>query len=198
MRFGRAWWLRPFCLSRLVCCLLCGRASTVVTIVYLLALYLAVTGVVSLVGYARARDGRSGRSGSTGSLVGGVLLLALALFVFVFPQVVAGFFSLVLGLLLVVGGAVNAARAIELRRYRGGTWTIALVAGIVVALGGVVIVVNPFETTVTFVLVLGVLLVLKGAGRPARQPLADERHEAAAIARGSVDAECRWRGKAIK
>ena len=33
----------------------------------------------------------------------------------------------------------------------------------VVALGGVVIVVNPFETTVTFVLVLGVLLVLKGA-----------------------------------
>ena len=47
--------------------------------------------------------------------------------------------------------------------YRGGTWTIALVAGIVVALGGVVIVVNPFETTVTFVLVLGVLLVLKGA-----------------------------------
>ena len=136
---------------------------TVVTIVYLLALYLAVTGVVSLVGYARARDGRSGRSGSTGSLVGGVLLLALALFVFVFPQVVAGFFSLVLGLLLVVGGAVNAARAIELRRYRGGTWTIALVAGIVVALGGVVIVVNPFETTVTYVLVLGVLLVLKGA-----------------------------------
>ena len=65
--------------------------------------------------------------------------------------------------MLVVGGAVNAARAIELRRYRGGTWTIALVAGIVVALGGVVIVVNPFETTVTFVLVLGVLLVLKGA-----------------------------------
>ena len=58
---------------------------------------------------------------------------------------------------------MNAARAIELRRYRGGTWTIALVAGIVVALGGVVIVVNPFETTVTFVLVLGVLLVLKGA-----------------------------------
>ena len=98
-----------------------------------------------------------------GWIAAGVLLLALALFVFVFPQVVAGFFSLVLGLLLVVGGAVNAARAIELRRYRGGTWTIALVAGIVVALGGVVIVVNPFETTVTFVLVLGVLLVLKGA-----------------------------------
>ena len=136
---------------------------TVVTIVYLLALYLAVTGVVSLVGYARARDGRSGRSGSTGSLVGGVLLLALALFVFVFPQVVAGFFSLVLGLLLVVGGAVNAARAIELRRYRGGTWTIALVAGIVVALGGVVDVVTSFHPPVPSVLVRGVLLGQEGA-----------------------------------
>lgn len=132
---------------------------TVVTIVNLLALYLAVTGIVSLVAYFRTKGDRSG---SAGVLASGVLLLALALVVFLFPEAIAGFFSLILGLLLVIGGVVNAVRAMELRRYQGGMWVVALVAGIVIALGGVIIIVNPFETTVMFVLVLGVLLMLKG------------------------------------
>ena len=67
-----------------------------------------------------------------------------------------------LGILLVIGGIVNAVRAMELRRYRGGTWVVALVAGIAIAVGGIVIIVNPFESTVAFVLALGVLLILKG------------------------------------
>ena len=132
---------------------------TVITIVYLLALYLAVTGVVSLIAYFRTKGDRSG---SFGALVSGVLLLALALVVFVFPEAVAGFFSLILGLLLVIGGGVNAVRAMELRRYQGGMWVAALIAGIIIALGGVIIIVNPFDTTVMFVLVLGVLLIVKG------------------------------------
>lgn len=132
---------------------------TVVTIVYLLALYLAVVGAASLVGYFRADV----RNRPTGALVSGVLFLALALVVFAFPQAVAGFFSLVLGLLLVIGGVVNAVRALELRRYQGGMWVPALIAGAVIALGGVVIIVNPFGSTVAFVLALGVLLIVKGA-----------------------------------
>ena len=130
---------------------------TVITIVYLLALYLAVTGVVSLIAYFRTKGDRSG---SFGALASGVLLLALALVVFVFPEAVAGFFSLILGLLLVIGGVVNAVRAMELRRYQGGMWVAALIAGIIIALGGIIV--NPFDTTVMFVLVLGVLLIVKG------------------------------------
>lgn len=132
---------------------------TVITIVYLLALYFAVIGIVALVSYFRTSDPRIR---STGSLVSGILFLAIALFVFAFPQAVAGFFSLILGLLLVIGGAVNAVRAFELRRYQGGTWVVALIAGAIIALGGVIIIVNPFGTTVAFVLALGVLLIVKG------------------------------------
>ena len=58
--------------------------------------------------------------------------------------------------------ASSAPSAMELRRYRGGTWVVALVAGIAIAVGGIVIIVNPFESTVAFVLALGVLLILKG------------------------------------
>lgn len=133
--------------------------ATIVTIVYLFAAYLALTGIVSLISYARRR---AEASGYQGALVTGVLLLVFALIVFVFPEAVAGIFSIILGIVLVVSGAVNAVRSFELKRFGGGSWIGLLVVSIAVAVGGVVIVVNPFDTTVAFVLVLGMLLIAKG------------------------------------
>lgn len=132
---------------------------TAITIVYLLALYFAVSGAASLFAYFRTGGARSG---SAGVLVNGILLLILALIVFMFPAAVASFFSLVLGILLLIGGLVNVVRSIELRGYASGTWIPALVASILVVLGGVVIVMNPFGTTMAFMIVLGVLLIVKG------------------------------------
>lgn len=132
---------------------------TTITIVYMLAFYFAVAGAASLIAYFRTGGARSG---SAGVLVNGILLLVVALIVFLFPVAVAGFFSLILGILLLIGGIVNVVRAIELRRYATGTWAIALVVSLLVAIGGIVIIANPFSSTVAFVLVLGVLLIVKG------------------------------------
>ena len=68
--------------------------ATTVTVVYLFAAYLAITGIVSLISYARHR---SERDGYRGALATGILMVVLALVVFVFPEAVAGFFSLILG-----------------------------------------------------------------------------------------------------
>ena len=132
--------------------------ATTITIVYLVAAYLAITGIVSLISYARHRM----EPGYKGALAAGVLLAVLALIVFLFPEAVAGFFSLILGILLVMSGAVNAVRSFELKRFGGGSWLGMLIVSIAVAIGGIVIIVNPFDTTVTFVLVLGLLLIAKG------------------------------------
>ncbi|MEQ3363299.1 HdeD family acid-resistance protein [Raoultibacter massiliensis] len=133
--------------------------ATTVTVVYLFAAYLAITGIVSLISYARHR---SERDGYRGALATGILMVVLALVVFVFPEAVAGFFSLILGIVLVMSGVLNAVRSVELRLFGGGSWLGTLIVSIAIALGGVVIIVNPFDTTVTFVLVLGLLLVAKG------------------------------------
>lgn len=133
--------------------------TTTITVVYLLALYLAVMGAASLVSYFIHRKKKGNQ---TGVLASGVFFLVVALAVFLFPETVAGMFSLILGVLLVVGGLVNVARAVELRSYQGATWLPALIVSVLVAVGGIVIVINPFDTTVTFVLVLGVLLIVKG------------------------------------
>ncbi len=135
--------------------------TTTLTLMYLLALYLAATGVASLFAYFR---GKGERYRSPGVLATAVFFLVVALLVAIFPQAVAGFFSLVLGILLVIGGVVNAVRSFELRTYHGNTWVLGLVVSVIVAVGGVVIIVNPFDTTVTFMLVLGILLIVKGVG----------------------------------
>ncbi|MEG1434092.1 MAG: DUF308 domain-containing protein [Gordonibacter sp.] len=135
--------------------------TTTLTLMYLLALYFAVTGAASLLAYFRSKGERYR---SPGVLATAIFFLVVALVVAVFPQGVAGFFSLVLGILLVVGGVANAVRSFELRTYRGGMWVFGLVVSAVIAVGGVVIIVNPFDTTVTFMLVLGILLIVKGVG----------------------------------
>lgn len=132
---------------------------TTVTIVYLIAAYLAFTGISSLVAYYRSRGTRAE---SPAALLGGIVLLVIALIIAVFPHVFAGFFSLILGIVLLVGGLINVIRAMELRRYQSSSWLAALIVGIVIALGGLVIVINPFGTTVMFMLLLGILLIVKG------------------------------------
>lgn len=133
--------------------------TTVLTIVYLLAAYLAVSGAASLISYFRGKN-KSHHVPSV--LITGVCFVVIALIVFAIPQVVAGFFSLILGLLLVVSGIVNAVRSLELRGYPGSIWIPTLIVSVAVSIGGIVIIVNPFATTVTFVLVLGILLIVKG------------------------------------
>ena len=132
---------------------------TILTVVYLLALYLAVSGVASLVAYFRSSGARYR---SAGVLANAILLLVLALLVFLFPEAVGGFFSFSLGILLTIGGIVNAVRSVELRAYQGSTWVVTLILSAIIAIGGLVIIVNPFATTAMFVLVLGVLLIVKG------------------------------------
>lgn len=132
---------------------------TILTVVYLLALYLAVSGIASLVAYFRSSGARYR---SAGVLANAILLLVLALLVFLFPEAVGGFFSFILGILLTIGGIVNAVRSVELRAYQGSTWVVSLILSAIIAIGGLVIIVNPFATTAMFVLVLGVLLIVKG------------------------------------
>lgn len=134
---------------------------TTTIIVYLFGAIFAVSGIVSLVGYFR-QGGPSYKSAAV--LTNGVFSCALALIVFLFPQAVASFLSLILGVVLLLCGVISAVRSLELRSLGGAFWIVALVIGAMVAVGGVIIIANPFETTLMFIYVLGALMVLNGVG----------------------------------
>lgn len=133
--------------------------TTLVILVYILAAGIALSGIASLVSYARMNK-RGQRNGAI--LITGLLFLVFALIMFLFPEAFASIFSILLGTLLIVSGVASAVRGFSLRDFGGSTWVVMLVVGIIIAIGGVVIIANPFDSTATFVLVLGILLVAKG------------------------------------
>lgn len=134
--------------------------TATLTCVYVMGAYCAIMGAFTLIQYAGLGDARS-LAGNV--LITGIGYLVAALIIFVFPQPIASVFSFLLGVLMVIGGLVNVVRSIEMRTYPGSGWVPMLVIGALVAIGGVIVVVNPFDTTVALVMVLGALLVAKGA-----------------------------------
>lgn len=131
---------------------------TIVTVLYLVGFIFAIMGIASLINYFKAPE--SARI--TGMLATGVFFCVLALIVFFFPQVIAGFFSVILGIILVICGAVSAARSMELKRYGGNSWIASIILSVLIAIGGVVIIANPFQTTALLVFALGLIIASNG------------------------------------
>lgn len=133
---------------------------TVQGVILLFGVALAVMGAAGLVSYFRQR---SVRYRDSGTLMSAVFYVTIALIAFIFPKVIAGFFSVVLGVVLILLAIVNVVRAFGLRAFGGGIWIAVLATAVLVGIGGVLIVVNPWGASMTFVLVLGATFIVNGA-----------------------------------
>ncbi|MEC4176547.1 DUF308 domain-containing protein [Adlercreutzia sp. R7] len=133
---------------------------TIQGIIMLFGVALALMGVAGVASYFRQR---SVRYRNPGTLMSAAFYLIIALIAFVFPKVIAGFFSVVLGVVLILCAIVNVVRAFALRNFGSSIWIAVLVAAVVVGVGGVLIVVNPWGASMTFVLVLGGAFIANGA-----------------------------------
>ena len=133
---------------------------TIQGIIMLFGVALALMGLAGLASYFRQRGVRYR---DTGTLMTAVFYLIIALIAFVFPKVIAGFFSVVLGVVLILLAIVNVVRAVGLRSFGSSIWIAVLAAAVVVGVGGVLIVVNPWGASMTFVLVLGAAFIANGA-----------------------------------
>ncbi|NGM18361.1 HdeD family acid-resistance protein [Xiamenia xianingshaonis] len=135
-------------------------STAALTVVYLLGIFCLISGAAALISYFRKGGAQQG---SAAALAIGIFYLVAALIVFLFPRPIASVFSLVLGILLFVGGIVNMVRSFNIRSLGGNAWVVMLVISGVLTVGGILIIVNPFGATTLFVTLLGVLLVAKGA-----------------------------------
>lgn len=133
---------------------------TVQGIILLFGVALAVMGAAGLVSYFRQR---SVRYRDSGTLMSAVFYVIIALIAFIFPKVIAGLFSVVLGVVLILLAIVNVVRAFGLRAFGSSIWIAVLATAVLVGIGGVLIVVNPWGASMTFVLVLGATFIVNGA-----------------------------------
>lgn len=106
---------------------------TVQGIILLFGVALAVMGAAGLVSYFRQRSVRYRDSGHP--YVGGVLRHHRVI-AFIFPKVIAGFFSVVLGVVLILLAIVNVVRAFGLRAFGSSIWIAVLATAVLVGIGG--------------------------------------------------------------
>ena len=66
-------------------------------------------------------------------------------------------------MVLILLAIVNVVRAFGLRAFGSSIWIAVLATAVLVGIGGVLIVVNPWGASMTFVLVLGATFIVNGA-----------------------------------
>ncbi|MBE9169231.1 HdeD family acid-resistance protein [Pleurocapsales cyanobacterium LEGE 06147] len=89
-----------------------------------------------------------------------IVLIVLGLVAIVMPLVASVIFTLVLGWILLIGGIVRIVKSFQSRRIRS-VW-LNLVIGILYAIAGLLILVNPWAGTLTLTAILGTLFIVEG------------------------------------
>ena len=95
-------------------------------------------------------------------LVSGLLLAGIGIFIFFRPGALIGFLPVVMGFLLLVGGAVKLQNAIDLARMQTPLWWVILILAVLSVGAGLVALFNPFETGEVLLMFLGGALVIDG------------------------------------
>ncbi len=125
----------------------------------IIALALTAMGAMHIINYIFRRFPEdAGRM----DLVSGLLLAGIGIFIFFRPGALIGFLPVVMGFLLLVGGAVKLQNAIDLARMQTPLWWVILILAVLSVGAGLVALFNPFETGEVLLMFLGGALVIDG------------------------------------
>jgi uncharacterized membrane protein HdeD (DUF308 family) len=120
---------------------------------------LAVLGLLRVISYFVAE--RTEAFGSF-ALVTGAAMLAFGAYFLANPAFLAGFLTVLLSIVLLIGGVMKLQYAIDLMRLNAYGWWVQLIgAGLTVVLG-IVAFVNPFEASQALMLFIGASLLVDG------------------------------------
>lgn len=122
-------------------------------IVYILAGYVILNGALAIWGYVRQKE--RGLYGY--EFVTGCLLIALGIVMLLFSRQLISVLPVFMGVLMVLTGASYFVNALSDRA--GRSWLLIALA-LVVLIGGIVVIANPFGTLTTLMRVFGVLLLV--------------------------------------
>jgi len=139
-------------------CLLIFPQMTTAVVFWGLAGALMLIGLVQLIGYFRS-DVQGAISGD--KMATGLLLIVLGLIIGLAQETIASLLPVVFGFVLFVGGIFKTQGAFDLRRMGDARWFMALVGALISLVCGVIILVDPFDTLMTLMRVMGAFLVLE-------------------------------------
>jgi uncharacterized membrane protein HdeD (DUF308 family) len=133
---------------------------TVWALVVVFGAYAIVDGVSAIIRAVRARKVESAWAWW---LVGGVVSLVAGIVAFVWPGITALAAVFVIGIWAIMGGILEIAGAVRLRKLNASShWVMLLIAGVLELLFGIVLVFFPVSGILSIVWLVGVFAVLFG------------------------------------
>ncbi|MCM1308653.1 MAG: DUF308 domain-containing protein [Butyrivibrio sp.] len=125
---------------------------------------LIIAGVIGLIVFF-ARRKKSGEEGvskdSIISILKSVVIIVVGIVLITKIKTVVSILPFIIGVLVIVNSAVNIIQSI-LNRKQSSKWVISLVVGIVSAIIGILMVIDPFGAAVSQIFIMGLCLAVDG------------------------------------
>lgn len=94
--------------------------------------------------------------------VSGLILLGAGVFFLMKPQVIVSILPILLGIAIIIDGAVKIQQSMDLMRAGYPRWWLIMLLAALALAAGIVLLVNPFEAASTLMLLIGIVLIYNG------------------------------------
>lgn len=131
--------------------------DTIVAISYIAGGIIIVLGILALISFFRKEDRDFTNSFD---IIYGIITIVFGIFILSNPKMVASVIPFVIGLCVLVKSSFKIAYAIELKHLGNEIWKNALITSIISALVGVVMLFNPFRTSVIVFKIIGAAIII--------------------------------------
>lgn len=118
---------------------------------------LCMAGLLRCVAYFR--EDKTEAFGSF-ALVQGAAMLGFGIYFVVRPASLAAFLTVVLAIVLIVGGVMKLQYGFDLARFQVTGWWIELIGALLTAALGILVFVNPFEAAETLMIFIGIAFIV--------------------------------------
>lgn len=131
--------------------------DTIVAISYLVGGIIIILGVLALVNYFKKNE----RDFSTSfNIIYGIITIVFGIFILSNPKMVASVIPFVIGACILIKSSFKIAYSIELKNHNIDFWKGALITSVISALVGVIMVFNPFKTSVIVFKIIGAAIII--------------------------------------
>lgn len=122
---------------------------------WILGAILCIIGIIQVVAYIR-------RSQLITELIFGILGIVLGVLIFAHPAWVMSILSVIIGLYILVEGALKVKIAFDAKKQDAKGWWVLFVAAVISIVISIILIINPFGMSKAFMFVLGLALLLNG------------------------------------
>lgn len=130
--------------------------GTIVAISYMLGGSLIVLGLVALISYMNKKEGGT----NSLNIVYGTITAVFGILIILNPTAIATVIPFVIGAGILINSSIKLMYAMELKNKQSDAWKATIIMNAICALCGILILFNPFKTSVLIFKIIGICIII--------------------------------------